>query len=138
MTHTIKLFRYLFWFTDTTILRLVLGVASLLFAVALAAPASMLDPDRLAVMLFMPYRMVWISLLLLYFVGVFWRFIDARPRVRWALTVNSLGCVLWLAIAISTFSAYGLNLSVVVEGVLGLLSLWVLYRTGLTPEIVTP
>lgn len=138
MTNTIKLFRYLFWFTDTTLLRLVLGVSSLLFAIALALPDTIFDPDRFAVTLYVPYRTVWIVLFLLHFLGVFWRLIDARHRVRWALTVNSLGCVLWLGVAISTFMVYGFSLSVVVEGMLGILSVWVLYRTGLTPEIVTP
>lgn len=130
--------RYLFWFTDTTIWRLFLGVAALFYAVGLCFPGLGGQHLRFALAEVVPYRYAWVGLFLLYFVGVFWRFIDVTPRVRWALAVNALGCGLWLTTAVSVFMTYSFTPGAATNGVLWVCSAWVLLRTALTSEIVTP
>ncbi len=133
-----NLMKYLFWYTDTTFTRLVLGVAALVVATSLALPDPFHRNEWQTLYVLLPARWVWIVLFLGYFVGVFWRFVDAKPRVRWALIVNILGSVLWLSCMFSRYVLSGVTPGTIAEAMLGILSLWVLYRTGLTSEIVTP
>lgn len=131
--------RGLFWHADTTTIRLILALASLVYATGLMLPGVDLSQPNFAIMRQTMCKEGWALLFFLHWLGMSWRFLDPKPRVGWALFINSFGLLVW---TVSTFTinrsypvyAPGTSLEIVVC----LFSAWALLRTGLKKEILNP
>lgn len=129
----------LFWNADTTTIRLILALSSLLFTIGLMATGVDFNFVGYRVMKAMAPKEVWASLFFLHFLGLSWRFLDPIPRIGWALAINGFGLLIWVASTVAINSAFlrfvpGTS----VELVLCCFAAWALFRTGLRKEILTP
>lgn len=148
---------------DTVTIRLLLAWASLFYAVCLVVPGfftglvaflrfllfmpSMPPLDPVPVFERAPYAFMalipggewtWAAFFTIHFLGVHWRIVDKRERVRWALAINCLGFCTWAYSTLSINLAVGtIGPQTALEWVLVAFSGWALYRTGLSKELVT-
>jgi len=142
--HLRTLWRLVFWHADTTTIRLLLAIASLVWGIALLAGPCQgikcLGASRgLNELKGIASLSVWAAMFFLHFVLVMWRFVDQRSRPGWALLINSFGLGLWLyaTIAIIT-SLQRLTSGTSLELVTCFFAAWALYRTGINDEISSP
>lgn len=142
--YCVAIFKLVFFTADTLTVRLLLAVASFGYAVLFIWPdASHAEPilqrKAYALMAFMPGgEWTWAGLFFLHWAGVHWRALDPKERIGWGLAVNTLGVVIW------AYSTAALNIAVgtilpgqALEWTLVGASMWALYRTGLTAEVVS-
>lgn len=141
----VQVAKLVFYTADTTTTRLLLAWASAGYAILLVLPRFTSDMQyyfarpAFALMAVVPGgEWTWFTLLMVHFVGVHWRIIEQRERVKIGIAVNALGLGLWL------YSTIALNLSLgrptptaALEWVIILFAGWALYRTGLGDEVAT-
>lgn len=133
------MFNRVFFQADTTTIRLILANGSFVWAFSLLLDPHAFDRRVYTLMDSLAPQPVWMVLFALHFMGVYWRLLDVKARIWWALAVNGLGFALWfistaaINVAVGTFSqTSSLELTMVAA------SGWALFRTGLRPEIVSP
>ena len=140
----------IFWLSDTTTIRVLLGLASLGFTLGLWLPLDTFSQLPFAGMAscfnfksvpisVRAHEWVWGVLFLLHALGVSWRMFDLTPRIKWAFAINAYGLMLWLASTGLITQAVGkytpaLSLEVVVI----MAAFVALVRTGLNDEQVSP
>lgn len=135
----IDIARWVFWHAHPTTIRMVLALSSALFAGGMLITPDAMELKQYHMMMTIMPGWLWEVLLIVHFLGVFWRIFDAVPRVRWALAINILGCFLWFTITISVSLSVGLFLpgsspSVVICA----FAAWALIRTGIGKDVGTP
>lgn len=126
---------------ETNTIRVILAIASLIFAAVLWYPSDDLFDTRQAwaSMRAVAPGWVWGVIFFLHFVGVFWRQLDARPRPYVAFAINAYGLFIWFVMTgmttqqIGQFSpANSLELTVLLAAFVALV------RTGLNDEKISP
>lgn len=164
--YCLAVIQLIFFTADTLTVRLLLAWASGVYAVLLVWPevangvrfvAMALSPEFVAwldwhrsasifarpayaIMVLFPGGVwLWFALYMGHMVGVHWRVFDPVERERWALAINILGFAVW---AYSTASLV-ISLKAVLptsalELVVIFFSFWVMVRTGLQRELLTP
>lgn len=131
--------RSVFWQAHPATIRMVLALASLLWAVTiLQHPQILLRPPYQYMPTVLPWW-GWVVGFTLYFVGVFWRIYDSKSRVNLALAVNILGCLLWFTLTICVNLAAGRFIpGTSLELVTCFFAAWALIRTGVGKDVGTP
>lgn len=131
--------RSVFWQAHPATIRMLMALASLSWALSiLHYPAILTTPPYQYMPTVMPWW-AWVTGFLLYFVGVFWRIYDHRPRVRIALAINILGFLLWFALTICVNLAAGRFIpGTSLELVTCFFAAWALIRTGVGKDVGTP
>jgi hypothetical protein len=131
--------RHVYFNADTSTIRLVIALASLLWSIELVLNSHISTVPGMEYLFQVAGRLQWAAIFLAHFIGICWRFVDPKPRVYWALLINAAGFMLW---SMSTFSVIydlrSLTPGTSVELVICIFAGWALYRTGLRGEIVTP
>jgi hypothetical protein len=134
---------------DTIGIRVLMATASLLIALGFLLDHSTFDRPKFATMALVVNQFdygrmigpayVWALLFSLHGFGVFWRILEGRRRIFWAVAINWLGLVLWVAevtltiVALRTLPAdNALALPAVVAMFIALV------RTGLNDEKISP
>lgn len=137
-----------FWYGDTVPIRVLMAVASLVFAALVLA-----YPDTFQRRAFVGMGtvvtqfeigraigpgVVWAFLFGLHGVGVFWRIVEARQRIAWAVAINWLGWFVWSTEIVLTSVSLGEFPAGNALALPALLALSVaLVRTGLNDEKVS-
>lgn len=131
--------RSVFWQAHPTTIRMLLALSSAGWALCLLGNPALLTMPQYRLMLQIMPPWLWAVAFTTHFIGVFWRVFDTKPRVRWALAINLLGCFLWftLTICINTAAGYFIPGSCL-EAVTCAFSAWALIRTGLGKDVGTP
>lgn len=140
---TVARFRHvtkaLFWNADTTTVRLILALSSLLFCIGLIIPGADFTRPGFIVMADVAPQYVWAAGFFAHFLGLSWRFLDPVPRITWALIINALGLLLWLTSSLCiNFAYHTFAPGTSAELVLCFFAGWSLLRTGLRQETLTP
>lgn len=131
--------RRIFWHAHPTTIRMLLGLSSLLYALAMFINPSVLQLPHYRIMMQIMPMWLWIALMVTHFIGVFWRVFDTRPRVRWAIAINVLGCYLWFTLTIATNLSMGRFIpGSSLEVITCLFAAWALIRTGVGKDVGTP
>ena len=131
--------RGVFWQAHPTTVRMLLALASMGWALVLLANYDILNHYPYQYMLTVMPAWAWCIGFMAHFTGTFWRIFDSTPRVHWALTINALGCFLWIALTICINMRAGTFLpGSSLDAVTCAFSLWVLIRTGLGKDVGTP
>jgi hypothetical protein len=140
----VTLGRILFWYADTTTVRLQLALASALWAFALlfdrcegllclGAGKGLRELEGIADL------RVWSAMFTLHFATVLWRLIDPVSRPWWAFAINTFGLALWLFNTISIITVLGrLTSGTCLEIVTCFFAAWALIRTDINEEVSTP
>jgi hypothetical protein len=131
--------RSVFWQAHPTTVRMLLGLASLGWALCIICNPAVVDLPQYRLMMQVMPSWLWSTLFAAHFVGVFWRIFDHTPRIRWALAINFIGCYLWftLTICINLAAGYFIPGSCL-EAVTCAFAAWALVRTGLGKDVGTP
>src|SRR4051812_14287554 len=90
-----KRLKSLIWHSDTSIIRLVMAVSSLGYAIGLLPLFHTFDRPAFALMRLLAPESVWVFALLLHSAGVTWRLLDDRASLLWGWLINGLGLALW-------------------------------------------
>lgn len=131
--------RSVFWHAHPTTVRMLLGLASLGWALCLLVTPDILSNYPYQYMLLVMPWWGWAAGFLLYCAGVFWRIFDHTPRLRWALAINVLGCLLWFTLTICiTLKAGRFIPGSSLELVTCFFAAWALIRTGVGKDVGTP
>lgn len=124
---------------DTTTIRLLLANASFLYAALLCIYPDSFSRHGYELMAQAADEAIWAALFIVHGIGVYWRIFDPVPRPKWALTVNTLGFLVWGVSTLAFNVALGrVTPTSAMEWTLCLASAWSLLRTGFTKESVTP
>lgn len=135
--------RMIFLEADTTTTRMLLGTASFIYMLILALNSAMghhlLDRPAYALMNIFGGDLFWGILFVAHGIGVLWRFYTARSCVLCAIAVNLFGCCLWTYTTVAVNVSIGfLSPTFALEIPTCILAWWVLYRTGMRDEVVSP
>ncbi len=135
-----RISKSLFWSADTVTIRLILGIASLIWGIPLIFFNTNIPKLPIFYTTGLHTNLVFLGcLFFLHGIGVLWRIYDPKPRIICALLVNILGLLLWLqATMFIVYSTRALTSGTSLELVMCCFAAWALYRTGLREEIVTP
>jgi hypothetical protein len=164
--YCLAIVQLIFFTADTLTVRLLLAWGSGLYAVllvwpeianALRVPAVAILPGLVewlewhrlpsvfarpayAIMVLFPGGVwLWFGLYMGHMIGVHWRVFDPVERERWALSINILGFVVWAySTASLVISLKALLPTSALELVVIFFSFWVMVRTGLQRELLTP
>ena len=131
--------RSVFWHAHPTTIRMLLGLASLGWALCLIFDVRTVHNPVYRYMWATMPKGLWAVLFCAHFFGTYWRVFDPKPRVRWAIAVNMLGCALWFTLTIATNVAAGTIIpGSCLEIVTCAFAAWALIRTGLGKDVRTP
>ena len=137
--HIMSVTRSIYWNADTTTIRLIIALSSLIWTFPLLFRHGIEKVPGFEVLFNLASPVQWAVGFMIHFVGISWRFLDPRPRIGWALAINSLGFALWFtSTAAVVYALRSLTPGASLEVVVCMFSAWALYRTGLRDEIVTP
>jgi hypothetical protein len=130
--------------SDTTLVRVILGLASLVYGgnllahVAFDLPSVMERPPY-ALFRILGGDLFWAAAFILHGLGVMWRTLTRRSCVPCALAVNCYGFILWAATTAALNYGVGfISPASSLEWVMVLFAGLALASTGLRDEIVTP
>lgn len=143
------IFLRLFLFGDTIAIRVLMAAASIVFGSVLIVHPDTFDRKSFTVMALVVNQfdwgralgpvVVWSALFYLHGFGVFWRIVERRARIGFAVAINWLGVVIWIAeftltnVALGEFAAgNALELPATVALFIALC------RTGLNDEKIKP
>lgn len=128
-----------FWRADTTVIRGLMAVGSVLFALGLLLPLHAFERPAFKAMAFVANDWVWASALIAHAVGVFWRIYDPISRPGVGFAVNAFGIGVWMFSTGLIYYALGeYSASTGPELALIAAALIALIRTGLNDEVAAP
>ena len=132
-------FRALTWHADTTIIRLIMAAASIVYALLFQfAPAGHFAPVSDLITQLFP-KWLWSTLFLVHGIGVAWRFFDHKERIAAALVINVLGFLIWSSYVFLNILGLGyMSSGIALETIMCICLFWSLVRTGLKEEVASP
>jgi hypothetical protein len=133
------IWRRLVWIvlrSDTTSLRFLLAIASLLWSIFLFMPGDTFERPVYRIMARVGSEELWATFWLLHAVGVLWRVFATRKRVFVAYLLNSLGLVMYAGVAVAIYATRTepFPAAIAPDLTLALIALWVMARTAINSE----
>lgn len=137
MDHVRRVTHSVFQDADTSLIRVLLANASLVWA-AFVLSTNAFDRPAYEIMRTVASGHVWAIAFLVHFVGVYWRTYDPSPRIVAGLIINGYGFVLWFFTSVSlNYYVGSLSPGTAAELVLCAASAWALYKTGFKRELIS-
>lgn len=128
-----------FWYSDTTTVRLILAVSSFGYCMGFWLPLHTLQRAPWTTLAAYGNSFTWGLAFMAHFVGVMWRILDTKSSVLWALAVNVWGLFIWaittvlILITVGEYSpGMAMEITVIVAALVALI------RTDLNREIASP
>ena len=131
--------RVLLWNTDTSILKVMLAIASAIWSFGLFSnPHIFTEFKSFELMRSMASPYAWATIYGAHAMLLIWRLFDPVARLAWAQVINAIGIGLWWTVTISLYlsirqfsPALGLDIATC------LTTFWIFIRTGIGHEKVT-
>ena len=124
---------------DTTTIRVIMAIASLLYAIGLLVPIHTFARPSFAGMQALMPDWAWAVCFILHAVGVAWRLLDEVPRIAWAFAINAFGIAIWIMYTVLVTVTLGqYTPSTAMEITVLAAAIVALVRTGLNDEKFSP
>lgn len=123
---------------DTSLIRILLANASVVWAVFVWFNPHVLDRPAYEIMRSVAPANVWAAAFFIHFLGVYWRTYDPVPRILPGLIINGYGFIIWFFTTVSLNYYVGSpSPGTAAELVLCASSAWALYKTGFRKELIS-